>query len=259
MDSGIYEIVNTVTGKRYVGSAVNLAERWSGHVSTANKRKHKNQKLQRAWNKYGEQAFTFSVLLHCAPEDLLMYEQLVIDVYDVVKTGYNICAIAGSSLGVKHGPEYCAKISESKRGTKASAETKAKMSAAGKGNQRALGLKHSAETKAKYSAQRLGNKINLGRKQTPEHIAKVVARTTGKKRAPRAPEWSAKIGAGNSGKKQSPEHLAKRFSPEARAKMSAAAKARKKREQAARAELLPGYNPEVALLTVCVNDEHETV
>jgi group I intron endonuclease len=51
--SGIYQIKNLVSGKLYVGSAVNIARRWNGHVSDLNAQKHRNQILQRSWDKYG--------------------------------------------------------------------------------------------------------------------------------------------------------------------------------------------------------------
>lgn len=31
LPSGIYQIINTVNGKRYIGSAVNLGKRWINH------------------------------------------------------------------------------------------------------------------------------------------------------------------------------------------------------------------------------------
>ena len=45
--SGIYEILNTVNGKRYIGSAVNLAKRWKEHRTGLNRKDHANQILQR--------------------------------------------------------------------------------------------------------------------------------------------------------------------------------------------------------------------
>jgi len=53
MASGIYQIKNTLNGKFYVGSAVNIKQRWSTHISSLNKNNHHSGHLQNAWNKYG--------------------------------------------------------------------------------------------------------------------------------------------------------------------------------------------------------------
>lgn len=45
MDAGIYEICNTVNGKRYIGSSVRIKERWRAHRSALDGGKHENQKL----------------------------------------------------------------------------------------------------------------------------------------------------------------------------------------------------------------------
>lgn len=67
---GIYLITNTVTGTVYVGQAVNIRKRWEVHRSTLAAGKHGNRYLQRAWTKYGADAFQFSILrdLSDAPE-----------------------------------------------------------------------------------------------------------------------------------------------------------------------------------------------
>ena len=49
--SGVYQITNKVTGKFYIGSAVNFRKRWNTHKSCLRNNKHANKHLQRAWNK----------------------------------------------------------------------------------------------------------------------------------------------------------------------------------------------------------------
>lgn len=56
-ESGIYEIVNLVNKKRYVGSAINLRVRWRQHRSALIRGDHANTLLRRAWNKHGEANF----------------------------------------------------------------------------------------------------------------------------------------------------------------------------------------------------------
>ncbi len=60
--SGVYEIVNVKNDHRYVGSSKDIYGRWVQHKNELKKNKHCNQHLQRAWNKYGEESFEFSIL-----------------------------------------------------------------------------------------------------------------------------------------------------------------------------------------------------
>ncbi|MCR4299295.1 MAG: GIY-YIG nuclease family protein, partial [Gallionella sp.] len=62
MNSGIYKIEHTTSGKVYIGSAADLVKRFSTHRVALRKSKHPNSKLQRAWNKYGEAEFMFSII-----------------------------------------------------------------------------------------------------------------------------------------------------------------------------------------------------
>src|SRR6266702_169742 len=104
--SGIYKITCTVTGKFYIGSAINLRMRQQTHWNTLTQGVHHNRHLQNAWNKYGLDAFTFEVLeLVLLPEMLTAREQYFLDTLNPFgKRGFNISPIAGSNLGVKYSP-----------------------------------------------------------------------------------------------------------------------------------------------------------
>lgn len=95
MQTGIYEIVNTVNGKRYVGSSVNIPRRWAAHRHLLRHGKSNNHKLKAAWEKYGEQSFAFNVLELCSKEELIEKEQYHID----IKSDYNIRLEADSNFG----------------------------------------------------------------------------------------------------------------------------------------------------------------
>lgn len=98
--SGVYCITNTVNGKQYVGSAVNLAVRWVSHRSRLRTGNHHNPHMQAAWNKYGPDVFTFTVLEECPPARLVEREQWWIDTLDCVRHGYNIRLKANSNQGI---------------------------------------------------------------------------------------------------------------------------------------------------------------
>lgn len=108
--SGIYQIMNTVNGKRYIGSAVRIAKRWSEHRCALRENRHHSQALQRSWNKYGEGAFEFAVLQTCEKAGLIASEQAALD---ALKPELNVCKIAGSRLGDKLSPETKARIAAS--------------------------------------------------------------------------------------------------------------------------------------------------
>ena len=101
--SGIYQILCVPTGKVYIGSAVNLRQRWHDHYTRMRARTHNNEHIQRAWDKYGERAFVFSIVeMVMFPEYLLDREQHWMDetqCYDRSK-GFNLARIAGSNIGI---------------------------------------------------------------------------------------------------------------------------------------------------------------
>lgn len=55
--SGVYQIYNTVNGKRYIGSSIHIEQRFKEHLRNLRANKHVNAHLQSAWNKYGEHSF----------------------------------------------------------------------------------------------------------------------------------------------------------------------------------------------------------
>jgi len=160
--SGIYRITNTINGKFYIGSAVNLRKRKTSHFSELRRNQHGNLILQHAFNKYGPDAFTFEVIELVLPMSLTAREQYWLDRYKPFgKRGFNIARVAGSCLGMKASPA-----------------TREKLSAARRGNTNHTGKKASPET------CKLLSTIGLGRKHTPEHREKVRQSRLGKKASP---------------------------------------------------------------------------
>ncbi len=97
--SGVYQILCIPTGKIYIGSTVNLRNRWEIHRRSLRCNKHRNIFLQRAWNKYGEAHFEFSILEFAEKAVLLQAEQAWIDRTRCAdrNIGFNISRVAGST------------------------------------------------------------------------------------------------------------------------------------------------------------------
>jgi hypothetical protein len=106
--SGIYKVVCLPNGKVYVGSAVNLHQRHLDHWQKLSRCQHRNIHLQRAWNKYGEQAFIFEVIELVLASFILEREQYWIDKLHCCddRKGFNISPTAGSSFGIRHSEDF---------------------------------------------------------------------------------------------------------------------------------------------------------
>lgn len=107
--SGVYRMLNIVTGECYVGSSTNLGNRLAVHRYRMTNRIHCNRNVQAAFDEHGINAFSFEVLKVVADKSqLIAYEQQFID---QLKPAYNLAPLAGTCLGVKHTPEHKARIS----------------------------------------------------------------------------------------------------------------------------------------------------
>ena len=182
MTAGIYCLQVERPGKPslfYVGRAANLNRRKAEHFRRLRRRANDNQRLQALFDKYGESAFSFRIILRCGIENLQRYEQSILDFYleSFGRRVLNICReCAASPLGVKHTAASRANMTAARRarpGQPCSPETRAKISAVKNGQplsqaariaQRiaVTGSKHSLETRAKMSASQ------RKRKDSPE-------------------------------------------------------------------------------------------
>ncbi len=193
MTCGIYQIVNTVNGHIYIGSAVDFDSRKKGHWREARKGKHHSVRFQRAWDKYGESVFEFESLIEC-PIDLLFYYE-----DQFIKLGqpeYNMSKDAYSPM----------------RGRNHTEESKQKMSESQKGNTYCLGYKHTDETKQKVSLaltgrpvsdetrRKIGN-IHKGKPNTVECRRAISKGKMGKKRAPFTDKTKQRISNAKMGSK----------------------------------------------------------
>ena len=179
--AGVYQIINTANGKRYIGSSVNIWVRWKTHTSSLRKGNHHNSHLQRAWNLYGELCFILAPLIFCENFELTRYEQAYLDIY---KPEYNMTidvtapmrglkfteehkakiakATKGniSRLGQKSTEEHRHKISEALTGRKLSEEHCKKIGLSKRGNTYRRGIRLSDETREKLRQSHLGNVVS---------------------------------------------------------------------------------------------------
>jgi group I intron endonuclease len=150
---GIYKITNKQTGKFYIGSSIDIRQRWYAHKSKLRRDVHCNQHLQNSWNKYGEESFLFEVVLCVDEESLLTEEQRVMDETGCCDRGigYNKAIYSSSPMkGKNHSDQTKQKLREIMTGRKVSDQTKKKISKANKGRV------FSEETKRKMSEAKLG-------------------------------------------------------------------------------------------------------
>ena len=117
-NSGVYKIINKINKKIYIGSSKDISKRWNEHKSSFINKKHHSKHLQRSIEKYGIDNFVFEVICYCDIKNLLRFEQKCLDIYKPWdrEVGYNICKVAGSTLGVVPSQETRNKISASNKG-----------------------------------------------------------------------------------------------------------------------------------------------
>lgn len=190
MNCGIYEIRNTVNGRRYVGSSKGLTKRFEDHKGMLRRGKHHNLPLQRAWAKYGAESFVFNILAFLELSDVVATEQRLLDLeFSSEPAPYNICKFAianaeGSkwndcskakarlrpawNKGIPHSEETKLKISKARLGSKWSEEAKAAMSKNRTGV--TTSLKGRKTGRAPHNAGVYKTICHLGHAMTPDNI-----------------------------------------------------------------------------------------
>lgn len=108
----IYKITNLLNDDFYIGSTINLYQRYRIHLRDIKNNKKTCTKLVRAVNKYKKENFSLTILATSPKEYLLKLEQWFID---NLKPKYNIAPIAGSNFGIKRTEETKLKNSISQK------------------------------------------------------------------------------------------------------------------------------------------------
>ena len=165
LKSGIYKIINAASNKCYIGSSKNICERINSHFRDLRKNEHCNKHLQNAWNRYGEDFFSFDVLLYCDEDDLIFYENRAIGAFNTLDSakGYNCVPAKRTTLTGSNYTEFRKRSAKTQKRVMQSVEARERISRANKG--RVL----SEETRARMS------KARKGKKRPEEHMAGMIA------------------------------------------------------------------------------------
>jgi len=133
---GIYQIHNLVNDMIYIGRTKNIIQRRRKHFSMLKSGNHWNKHLQAAFNKYGEENFSFEILEECSESELADREQYYIELYlynclwhmtynkskystgAFCLTSKQVSAIKSNIRGRKFSKEHREKLSVGKRGEK---------------------------------------------------------------------------------------------------------------------------------------------
>lgn len=214
--TGVYTIQNTVSGKIYVGSAKMFNRRRAQHRSALRGGYHQNKHLQASWNKHGEKAFVFRLILICKPEHMRQYEQLVIDNF-YPEYNQSPSAFSGIPAGGACTDAHKAKIAQASRkfwedpesrarNIKAIQESMTPEECAAR-SERTKALWADPIYRANAIAARKGNAYSVGHKCTPAQVdnRKRAARISNMKRnygeewkqeyVRRYPEFAGDVGA----------------------------------------------------------------
>lgn len=116
----IYKITCIPTGKMYIGKDTRYPKRFVEHRSALRGNKHFNKYLQYAWNKHGENAFTYELIQFAEnKEQLSLLELYWIELYNSFnnKIGFNQ-AIGLGSYGIIRSEETRRKIAKALTGKK---------------------------------------------------------------------------------------------------------------------------------------------
>jgi len=177
---GIYYIKNLINDKVYVGSSIDIFTRWKRHKLELKKGIHHSPKLQKAFDKYGEENFEFCLAESAENRSkATLLEQKWIDKMDCIKNGYNINPIANNVGMMPKSEEHKRKIGDAHLGRKLTEESKKKISDAH------LGKKTgpcSEQRRKNISLAKIGKKpmTEEGKKRLSEYRKS----TVGKKRGP---------------------------------------------------------------------------
>lgn len=226
----VYVIAHKESGKAYVGQARNVHKRIYEHLRTA----HESSSLiARAIHKYGVDAFTVSYvpLPEGSSRELLneMEVRVIAHLNTRHPSGYNLAA---GGYTVDHHPDSVEKIRRSKLGKPRSAETRAAVSAAMKASPKCRGWKMTPEQVEALRQSRKGQVVTAEQREKMRQ-AWVRRKAEGRGTWTTTPEQRARMSAAQKARPPKSEETkaklsaalkGRQLSQETRAKMSASRK-----------------------------------
>lgn len=236
--SGVYMIKNRRNNKLYVGSStICVTARMNGHRKLLRDGKHRNRHLQSAWNKYGEDAFVFVVMVRCLPDLCLGWEQHYINKFRSADPafGYNVSPTAGNTRGVVYPEEVRQRMSEGIAAAHARPEVKAKHAARRADPE--FKARHAAAMRKVLDSPEYRAKMSESCRRAQADPLVKAAVLAGLRRAVSTPEYREKQRIAATGRKHSPETLAKMRAsntPEVRGKKRLAGLGKKRSEETRR-------------------------
>ena len=176
-NTGIYKIQNSITGDFYIGSSVDIKQRFYVHQSMLRRNQHHGKYLQRAYNKYGKEKFEFKIILLCEKFELLRYEQLLLDTLFPKYNSFKLVDRPSVLDGRKHSEETKRKIG---LGNKNKVILESQRQAIGDANRKRV---VSAETREKMRVAKLGDRNPFfGKTHSDEVKALIVKLNKSRKR-----------------------------------------------------------------------------
>lgn len=109
--TGIYKITCTGNNKSYIGSSVNITERWRQHLSHLRAGTHHSPYLQRSYNKYGEDSLEFKVIAVLEESNEIILRTLEFIYIEQLHPEFNCTSPEERNCGL----EWRRKISETTR------------------------------------------------------------------------------------------------------------------------------------------------
>ena len=198
---GIYCIVCKADGRMYVGQSRRISGRWGDHLKELREGRGL-PRLQKAWDQYGPDQFSFEVLEEVTnSDDLGVRKQHYIDTLQTVTHGLNTLPTAGSFKSYTPDEEARRKIGNASRNR--SPETLLKMRQAKLGKRRGP---HSQETRQKIGAAQKGKSRGPMSAENREAISRALrgktptAAVEANRGKPRTDEVKRKVSEAKKGK-----------------------------------------------------------